>query len=173
MCARHPRPAAGFSYVGIIVLVAIIGLVGATALKTDALARRAAAEQELLETGAGFICALDSYAAVTPEGQSAQPPTLQELVADQRFPVARHHLRKIPVDPATGKTEWGLIYKNTHVGIIGVYSLANAKPLKRTNFSAQFPNFENKAHLSDWVFMASATVSDPAQPERVNGDNPP
>ena len=47
----------GFTYVGLIVLVTIIGLVGAATLKADALLRRAAAEEELLEIGAAFSAA--------------------------------------------------------------------------------------------------------------------
>jgi type II secretory pathway pseudopilin PulG len=51
------------------ILVAIIGLVGAATLRVDALMQRAAAEQELLEMGATFSEALRSYADATPPGQ--------------------------------------------------------------------------------------------------------
>ena len=84
----------GFTYLGLIILVAIIGLVGAAGLKASSLLRRAAAEEELLETGAAFSDALASYAAVTPPGQPPQPPTLQELLRDPRSPTVRRHLRK-------------------------------------------------------------------------------
>jgi len=65
---RVAAPEAGFTYVGLIVLVAIVGLVGAATLKVDALLRRAAAEQELLEIGAAF-----SEAMPTPP-RAASPP---------------------------------------------------------------------------------------------------
>ena len=68
----------GFTYLSLVILLAIMGLVGAAALKVDALLARAAAEQELLEAGAAFSAALDSYAAATPQGKPPQPPTLQD-----------------------------------------------------------------------------------------------
>lgn len=157
MRVRQRRHAAGFTYVGLIVLVTIIGLVGAATLRADALLRRAAAEQELLDIGVAFIGALDSYAAYTPNGQSRQPSALEDLLVDRRSPVVRRHLRKIPVDPVTGQAKWGAIYRGgNQTGIIGVHSLSQAKPFKRANFDVPFVDFENKERLSDWKFMASA-----------------
>ena len=149
---RHQR---GFTYLGVIILLAIIGLVGAAALKVDALLARAAAEQELLEEGAAFSAALDSYAAATPQGKPTQPPTMQDLLKDNRFPSVKRHLRKIFVDPISGKAEWGITYAGDKVGVIGVYSLSQAQPLKQANFDERFQNFENKAHYADWKFVAN------------------
>lgn len=143
----------GFTYLGLIILVAILGLVGAASLKATALLQRAAAEEELLETGAAFSDALASYAAVTPQGQPLQPPTLQELLRDPRSPTVRRHLRKVFVDPMTGKAEWGVMYLGDKVGVIGVYSLSDARPLKIANFDTRFLNMENREKISDWKFM--------------------
>lgn len=145
----------GFTYLGLVILLAIIGLVGAAALKVDALLARAAAEQELLEAGAAFSAALDSYAAATPPGQPPQPPTLQDLLKDNRFPNVKRHLRKIFVDPISGKAEWGITYLGDKIGVIGVYSLSQAQPLKQANFDERFQNFENKTHYADWKFVAN------------------
>ena len=78
--ARHQH---GFTYLGLIILVAILGLVGAAGLKMGSLLQRQAAEQELLDIGAQFSDALYSYAAATPPGQPQQPPTLAALLRDQ------------------------------------------------------------------------------------------
>lgn len=150
------RRAAGFTYLGVIILVAIIALVGATLLKVDAMAQRAAREEELLEIGAQFSQALASYAAATPPGQPQQPATLAELLKDPRFPNTRRHLRKIFVDPMTGKAEWGMMYLGDKTGVVAVYSLSDAAPLKIANFDTRFPNFANKAKISDWRFTASS-----------------
>jgi type II secretory pathway pseudopilin PulG len=144
----------GFTYLSLVILLAIMGLVGAAALKVDALLARAAAEQELLEAGAAFSAALDSYAAATPQGKPPQPPTLQDLLKDTRFPGVKRHLRKIFVDPISGKAEWGITYLGDKVGVIGVYSLSQAQPLKLANFDARFQNFENKTHYAEWKFVA-------------------
>lgn len=155
MVARPARHAAGFTYVGMVFFVAILGLVGAATLKVDSLLRRAAAEQDLLEIGAEFSEALRSYAAATPRGYPTAPPTLQDLLKDPRFPGTRRHLRKIFVDPVTGKDAWGIVYQGDKIGVLAVYSLSQAQPLKLANFDARFLNFENKEHLSEWKFTAT------------------
>ena len=145
----------GFTYIGLIVLLAILGLVGAAGMKTGSLMQRAAAEQELLEIGAAFSDALRSYAAATPKGQPQQPPNLEALLKDPRFPQVRRHLRKIFVDPLTGQAEWGIVTVGGKAGVTGVYSLSPAKPLKVGNFDARFVNFDNKQRISDWKFTAA------------------
>jgi type II secretory pathway pseudopilin PulG len=163
--SMRPCRQGGFTYLGLIILVTVIGLVGAATLKVDALLQRAAAEEELLAVGAAFSAALESYAAATPRGQPAQPPSLRELLKDPRTPALRRHLRKIFVDPMTGGTDWGIVWLGDHVGVLGVYSLSQAKPLKVGNFDARFVGFDNKQHLSDWKFMTAATAPlPPGQP---------
>ena len=149
----HPRQA-GFTYLGLIIFVFIVGLVGAATLKVGALLQRAHVEYELLETGYQFSAALRSYADATPRGQPAQPRTLQELLRDTRFPNPRRHLRKIFIDPVTGKAEWGLVTAGEGGRILGVYSLSQAQPLKLAKFDKRFPGFEKREHLSEWKFMA-------------------
>ena len=165
----HGRPAqGGFTYLGLIILVTIIGLVGAATLKVGSLLQRAAMEDELLDIGAAFSDALKSYASVTPPGQPQQPPSLQELLKDPRFPNTVRHLRKLFVDPVTGKAEWGILYLHDKTGVLGVYSLSDAAPLKQSNFDARFQNFDNKLHLSDWKFtmtgQGALAPSEPARP---------
>lgn len=145
----------GFTYLSLVILLAIIGLVGAAALKVEALMARAAAEEELLETGAAFSAALDSYAAATPQGKPTQPPTLQDLLKDTRFPTIRRHLRKVFIDPISGKAEWGITYIGDKTGIVGIYSLSQAQPLKLANFDDRFQNFENRQHYAEWKFTAN------------------
>jgi type II secretory pathway pseudopilin PulG len=145
--------ARGFTYLGLIILLAIMALVAAAGLKMGTLLQRAAAEEELLEIGAQFSEALRSYAAATPPGKPTHPPTLQDLLKDPRFPNTRRHLRKIFVDPVTGKAEWGVIYLGDKVGVLGVYSLSNLRPLKIANFDIRFLNMENREKISDWKFL--------------------
>lgn len=150
-----PRPCqAGFTYLGLIIFVFIIGLVGAATLKIGALLQRAHAEQELLEIGAQFSAALKSYADATPRGRPPQPMSLDELLRDTRFPSPRRHLRKIFVDPVSGKAEWGVVRAGQGGRILGVYSLSQARPLKQGNFDRRFPGFDKREHISDWKFMA-------------------
>ena len=145
----------GFTYLGLIIFVTIIGLVGAATLKIGALLQRAAAEEELLDIGAAFSAALDSYAAATPQGASPYPPSLKELLKDPRVPGVRRHLRKIFVDPLTGKAEWGLVYiGDGTTGVVAVHSLSTAKPLKVANFDSRFAGLDNADTISAWRFKA-------------------
>jgi type II secretory pathway pseudopilin PulG len=146
------RPARGFTYISVIILIAIIGLVAATTVRLGATLQRAAAERELLYIGEQFSDALKSYAAATPQGQPQQPPTMKELLKDPRFPGTRRHLRKIFVDPMTGKPEWGIVYMGDKLGVLGIYSLSTAEPIKVSNFPSRFQAFEGKRKISDWVF---------------------
>lgn len=172
---------AGFTYLSVIVLVAIIGLVTATTLKVGSVLQRSRAERELLNIGAAFSDALQSYASATPSGQPAQPGSLKDLLKDPRFPGTRRHLRKIFVDPITGKAEWGLVRLGEGEGkegvgkgdgkggIVAVYSLSDAPPVKVGNFPTRFQAFEGRAHLSEWKFTltgkpATAAPVAPIQP---------
>jgi hypothetical protein len=94
------------------------------------------------------------------------------------FPGARRYLRKIFVDPITGKAEWGIVWLNKGKGIdgaggsgvAGVYSLSASKPLKQANFNTRFQDLENREHLSDWKFgvtgrgVAQGQVGQPPEP---------
>jgi len=162
------RRQAGFTYLGLIIFVTIIGLVGAATLEIGALLQRAAAEEELLDIGAAFSAALDSYAAATPQGASPYPPSLKELLKDPRVPGVRRHLRKIFVDPLTGKAEWGVVYLGEGTtGVVAVHSLSTARPLKIANFDNRFAGLDNADTISAWQFKARdpALGQGPRQPQ--------
>jgi type II secretory pathway pseudopilin PulG len=163
---RRPRKrrSGGFTYLSLIILVAIIGLVSASALKLGSVLQRSRAEQELLDIGAAFGDALQSYANATPAGFPPQPPSLKELLKDPRFPTVRRHLRKVFVDPMTGKAEWGITYLGDKVGVLAVYSLSDAKPVKIGNFPQRFQGLAGKQKISEWRFAASGgTLPVPGQ----------
>jgi len=153
---RRHRRSGGFTYLSLMIVIAIIALVAASAIKLGSVLQRSMAEQELLDIGAAFSNALKSYADATPPGMPAQPPSLKDLLKDPRFPGTRRHLRKIFVDPMTGKAEWGIVYRGEKTGVLAVYSLSDAKPVKIGNFPARYSGFEGKSHISDWKFTASA-----------------
>lgn len=155
-CDFSRRRQAGFTYIGLMILVAIISLVSTAALQVGALTERRAAEEELLEIGAEIGAALGSYAKATPQGQVALPRTLQDLLRDRRYPQAMRHLRKLYVDPLTGKEEWGLVFAPDGSGITGVYSLSDAAPIKQGNFDGRFPGFNGKSSYRYWVFKSTS-----------------
>ncbi|MES2126018.1 MAG: type II secretion system protein [Pseudomonadota bacterium] len=153
----------GFTYLGLIILVAILGLVGAATLKVGSLLARVQAEEELLDFGAAVSDALKSYAAATPPGQPQQPASLQDLLRDPRFPGTRRHLRKLLPDPISGSMDWGILYLKDQTGVIGIYSKSALAPFKVANFDPRFQGFDNQLHLSDWKFTFSGQTA-PAAP---------
>ena len=155
MRGRHVGRDGGFTYLSVIIVVAIIGLVAAASLKLGATVQRSRAEQQLLVIGGAFSDALQSYADATPAGQPPQPPSLKELLRDPRFPTPRRHLRKIFVDPMTGKADWGIVYLGGTTGVMAVYSLSDARPVKIGNFPARFQSLAGKRKISEWRFVAS------------------
>jgi type II secretory pathway pseudopilin PulG len=161
MAGPHLRRNGGFTYLSLIILVAIIGLVSASALKLGSVIQRSRAEQELLVIGAAFSDALQSYADATPAGMPTQPPSLKELLKDPRFPGVRRHLRKVFVDPMTGKAEWGVAYLGDKNGVLAVYSLSDAKPVKIGNFPLRFQGLSGKQKISEWRFAATGKPGAP------------
>jgi hypothetical protein len=70
----------------------------------------------------------------------------------------RRHLRQIHADPLTGKYEWGLV-RDSQGFILGMYSLAEGRPIKRTGWPAQWGRFEEQESYADWVFGLAYPVS--------------
>lgn len=141
----------GFTYIGLLILIAILGVISAGSLSTGAIAQRRAHEEELLYIGSQFQAAFKSYYESTPIGQRPYPSTLNDLVKDPRFPTIRRHLRKIYIDPLTGQANWGTAAAPGG-GIAGIYSRSEEKPIKIAGFPAEFALFEGKEKFSDRIF---------------------
>ena len=143
----------GFTYLAVLISIAIIGLGAVASVKFGSVLQRRFAEDELLFIGAEFKSALISYSNATPSGFSPYPTSLEDLLKDPRYPsFTLRHLRKIYVDPLTGKTEWGQVTSPDGRGIIGLYSLSNKPPIKIGNFEPQFAGFKGKTSYQDWIF---------------------
>lgn len=150
--SRHGQ--LGYTYLGLLILVAVLSLVSAATLRVGVTVARHEAEQDLLDRGLLLTRALESYARVTPSGQSAYPRSINDLLRDPRFSksVVRH-LRRIDADPITGQTEWGVVLSDNGRGIAGFHSLSDQRA-KRRDFVPPFGDFEDKPFYRDWVFVA-------------------
>lgn len=142
----------GFTYIGVLVLVALMGIALAASGQVWHTLQKREKEQELLFIGQQFRLALNQYAKHTPGNTRRAPLHLEELLQDPRYPGIQRYLRKIAVDPMTGRVEWGLI-TGPSGEIYGVHSLSNDEPLKKSNFGLADRHFESKMKYSDWVFM--------------------
>lgn len=169
----------GFTYLGLLIMIAIIAIAATATLRIGAVVQRRSAEQQLLSIGAEFRYALISYASATPAGQLNAPTTLEDLLKDPRYPNVRRHLRKLYVDPITGSTDWGIVHGLDGKSIVGIYSRSDAAPIKISGFEQAFLSFEGKTHYSDWIFanglFNGSNVVTPAAAQRAqpNVVNPP
>ncbi len=142
----------GFTFLGLLILIVIMGAgLAATGALFSHEAQRDK-ERELLFVGNQFRAAIESYYRRSP-GVSAYPKKLEDLLEDSRFPMPVHHLRRLYVDPMTGKAQWGLVQAPDGTGIIGVYSLSPKAPIKTGNFDLRDQTFEDKKHYSEWQFV--------------------
>jgi type II secretory pathway pseudopilin PulG len=146
----------GFTYLSLMILVAIIGIATAATLQAGSALQRRAAEEELLAIGSEFQMALTSYENATPPGKKRAPDSLQELLKDPRYPNIRRHLRKLYPDPITGAEEWGVVQAPDGGGIVGFYSLSEKPPIKIGNFDAAFADFAGKTSYREWKFIGKA-----------------
>lgn len=148
-----PRPAQrGFTYLGLMFLIAFIGIglaAAGTAWQTEVQRER---EKELLFAGEQYAMAIGSYYESTPGGIKQYPPNLESLLLDNRFPTVRRHLRKLYHDPATGGEEWGLI-REQRGRITGVHSLSHQRPLKTAGFPSAWAAFATAENHAAWQFI--------------------
>lgn len=161
--ARHHRNAAGFSFLWTLLLVAFLGLGLTIGVEIDSTMVQREREQELLSIGRQFRAAIERYyQAQLPAGQREFPATLDELLHDNRAPGVTRHLRKVFVDPMTGKPEWGLVLIGGR--IVGVHSLSDRAPVKQDNFELDELSFRHARKISGWVFAYSGKPREPGTP---------
>lgn len=139
----------GFSYVGLLLLVGILGAMFAATVTAGALMQRRAAEEELLFIGKQFRNAFKSYYESTPQGSNPYPRQLSDLLLDPRSSILRRHLRQIFVDPLTGNDEWSTV-SAPGGGLMGVCSLSQGTPIKVAGFDPEFEHWSNKSRYSEW-----------------------
>ena len=113
--------ARGFTYLSLLFGIALLGIgLAATGVvwTTEA---RLSQERELRFIGEQFRQAIGSYYEATPGNLKKYPPSLADLLQDDRYLFMRRHLRKIYLDPVTKTPQWELIAAPDG-GVMGVYS---------------------------------------------------
>ena len=149
--------AAAFTYLWVLVTVALISLAGVTALEMAESVARHDQEQQLLFVGHQFRRAIMAYhETANLEGARDYPNSLEELIKDSRVPGIRRYLREIYPDPMTGHADWELIRLNGKV--VGVHSVSARKPIKQAGFDSGEEVFADAATYADWVFTWPANL---------------
>ena len=139
----------GYTYLVVLFAVAIMGATLALTGTVWHTELRREKEAELLYVGGEFRRAIKLYF----QAGGQYPKKLEDLLKDPRQPATVRYLRKIYLDPITGKNDWGVVLGPNN-GIIAVYSLSKDLPLKTTGFALADKDFESKTQYSEWQFVA-------------------
>jgi len=142
---------AGFTYLGILAAVILMGLLLTAAARVWTLTEQRERETQLLFVGDAFRMAISGYYA---HGHR-YPQTLQELLQDNRSPVPLRYLRRLYLDPMTNSADWQLVLA-PEGGIKGVYSGSTLTPIKRANFVPVDSFFADSDCYCAWKFVYEA-----------------
>ena len=145
-CSRQT----GFTYMGVLMLIAIAGIgMAGVGLVWQQNAQREN-EKELLFIGDAYRRAIASYYESSPGAAKQFPISLEDLLLDKRFPDTKRHLRKLYADPIARNTQWGLIKQQTQ--ITGIYSVSKLAPIKKFGFADQYETFSTALEYNEWKF---------------------
>ena len=145
------KPAqSGFSYLFVLMLIALIGMglaAAGTLWRTDS---QRARETELLFIGDQYRQAIRSYYEHD-KSTPRLPQSIDDLLADSRLGTTARHLRRAYRDPFSGGA-LALIRAPDTEGIVGVYSPATGRPFKTSGFLPEYEAFAEAASYADWRF---------------------
>ncbi len=145
---RTRRDARGFTYVGLLVFVVLLGVALAAAGEVVATAMRRDREAQLLWVGHEYRAAIGRYWS----HRRAYPQSLQELLGSAPdAPVQNRYLRRLYRDPMTNALDWVLVPAPSG-GIMGVASSSPLRPLKAAHFDDADQEFEKASSYGDWQF---------------------
>lgn len=120
-------------------------------------------ELDLLRIGQAYVEAIGTFYESSPGNLKRWPRTLEDLVEDKRFVGLRRHLREIYADPITRQPNWGIV-RSEDGGISGVYSQAEAKPIRKAPIELGAMTLPAAGRYADWQFVYRPAP--PPQPVR-------
>jgi type II secretory pathway pseudopilin PulG len=170
MSRRILRSSDGFTYIAALVMVVIMGIILGQAASVWSTRMKRERETELIFRGTQIRDAMRRYYGMAPDPYGPTPgaapllpltipataPKINELKDLVQAPTAagkRRYLRKLYLDPMTGK-DFELL-RNPNQQIVGVRSTSGGAPIKQGNFPFDlFPDdFEGKKKYSEWWFV--------------------
>jgi type II secretory pathway pseudopilin PulG len=154
MARGDRRGSRGFSYLGLLMLIALMGITLAAAGEIVATAAQREREAQLLWVGHEYRAAIGRYW----NHRRSYPQTLQELLgAAPDAPAQVRYLRQLYADPMTNAVDWVLV-PAPNGGIMGVTSSSKRAPLKTGHFDDADQGFADASTYSDWQFTFAPGV---------------
>jgi type II secretory pathway pseudopilin PulG len=138
----------GFTYVGLLALVVVMGLLLAAAGQVASTASQREREKQLLWVGHEYRAAIARYWG----HRRAYPQSLPDLLgAAPDAPVQDRCLRRLYPDPMTNAVDW-VVVPAPGGGIMGVASSSKRAPLKTAGFAEADQDFKSARSYGDWQF---------------------
>ena len=166
---RRPARGRGFTYLGLLALIVLIGILLSAAGEVARSAVQRDREQELLWVGHQYRDAIGSFVA----HNHRYPATLAELlgatsagsddaatgttdgpaIAQGVLGAAGFRaLRRLYRDPMTNTTDWVTV-PSPDGRIMGVASASKREPIKHAGFGDEDPAFDKAETYADWQFV--------------------
>ena len=161
----------GFTYLLLLIALSVLAISLLKTTDTAKIKHVYQQEAELLFRGEQIRAAIASYRGEDAQqpardktnknrGHGCFPVSFAQLLADTRGTSPRYHLRQHYADPLTQRHEWGMVYDEKHRWI-GVHSLGNGKPRRKSGFKHDDEKFADASSYADWTFTVTA---DPRAP---------
>ena len=145
----------GFTFIGLLFAIVLMGMALGAAGTTWSAANRRDRERELLWVGTEIQKSIGRYYLAGPAGIREYPRQLSDLLEDRRGALLQRHLRRLYVDPVTGKANWELL-RTPDGAMVGVASASTEAPIKKAGFAAALKGFAGAACYCDWRFVYRA-----------------
>ncbi|RNC69160.1 MAG: type II secretion system protein [Desulfuromonadales bacterium] len=160
----------GFTFIGALMIVVIMGIMLGITGTTWRMTMQRERETELLFRGLEYQRAIQkwhNYTSMAPGAAAASRPIkplndMKDLLSDPSSLERKRYLRRLYLDPITGKEFTEIRDKQKGRGIIGVASTSEEKPVKTGGFEKQLKHLENKDVYNKWVFGILDAVSQSA-----------
>lgn len=165
-CRPQARDA-GFTYIGVLVLVALLGFLLAAVGQVASTVAQREREKELIFIGHEYRNAIAQFY----RRNRRYPVDLAELLESAGGgPQPVHYLRRLYRDPMTRGTDWTLL-SAPNQGIMGIASSSQQVPLKQAGFDDDDFGFEQAATYADWQFLYDPQLRRVSGQEGVRGIN--
>ena len=146
---QKPYRQTGFTYLGLLVAIAVTGILLTGAARVWSTTEQRERETQLLFVGHAYRSAIGGYVA----RMGHYPVSLADLLGNPDSAIPQRFLRQLYPDPITGAADWTLIMLPGGDGIMGVASSSPAIPIKHANFDPIDAEFADATTYGGWQFV--------------------
>lgn len=159
----------GFTYIGLLILIALIGIMLAAVGQVTATTMQREREKQLLWVGHAYRNAISRYVMHNGHYPMALADLVQSAsVSGSADPLPQHYLRRLYPDPMAQAADWVLV-PALDGGIMGIASSSQKAPIKRAGFDDADFDFADADTYGDWRFIYDARRRWGQGPQGVHG----